>query len=311
MDSIAIGVDVGATKIAAAAVTPSGHVVSARQTATLVEEGPDAVIERIRTEIKALASETGGLLSGVGIGVPGLVNPDEGIVLDAVNMGWHNVLLRAPIAAQLVPNVPVYVENDVRSAARGEALFGAGRGVKDFVLLTLGSGLGSAAMVNGQVIHGAHFFASEAGHLVLDVNGRRCNCGLNGCAETVLSGPGFVATTREFIAAGPPSTLPDKEQLSTHEILVAARQGDVAAMAALDRVGEWLGIVMATASAWLNPERFIIGGGFGLAAFDLIATRARAAYGVRVLRPSQQGVKVVRSQVESSAVGAAALVFAG
>lgn len=310
MESIAIGVDVGATKIATAAVKPSGQVVAARQTATRVGQGPDAVIARIVSEIEALAAERTGRLRGVGVGVPGLVNPIEGIVLDAVNMGWHDVPLRAAIVARLGARVPVHVENDVRGAVRGEALFGAGRGVKDFVLLALGSGLGSAAMVNGQLIHGAHFFASEVGHLVLDVNGRRCNCGLNGCAETVLSGPGLVATTRELLGAGVPSVLQAGDELDAHDILRAAQQGDAAALAALDKVGEWLGVVMATASAWLNPGLFIIGGGFGLAAFDLVLDRARAEYAVRVLPPGQQGVEIVRSQVESSAVGAAALAFA-
>lgn len=310
MGPIAIGVDVGATKIATAAVTPSGQVVATRQAATRVEQGPDAVIARIVSEIEALAAERNERLCGVGVGVPGLVNPVEGIVLDAVNMGWHDVPLRPAIAARLGARVPVHVENDVRSAVRGEALFGAGRGVKDFVLLTLGSGLGSAAMVNGQLIHGAHFFASEVGHLVLDVNGRRCNCGLNGCAETVLSGPGLVATARELLGAGAPSILESGDQLDAHDILRAARKGDAVAIAALDKVGEWLGIIMATALAWLNPGLYIIGGGLGLAAFDLILCRARAEYAIRVLPPAQQGVEIVRSQVESSAVGAAALAFA-
>ena len=126
MESIAIGVDVGATKIAAAVVTPSGQVLAARQMETRVEQGVDSVIARIVSEIQALAAQRTEGLSGVGIGVPGLVNPGEGIVIHAVNMSWHNVPLRAPVAAQLGAHVPVYVENDVRSAARGEALFGAG-----------------------------------------------------------------------------------------------------------------------------------------------------------------------------------------
>ncbi len=309
MEPIAIGVDVGATKIAAAAVSRSGQVLATRQRATQVEQGPDAVVARIAAEIEALVAERAEPVCGVGIGVPGLVNPSDGVVLDAVNMGWARVLLRSQVAAQLALKLPVYVENDVRSAARGEALFGAGRGVNDFVLLALGSGLGSAALVNGQMVHGAHFVAPELGHLVLDVNGRRCNCGLNGCAETVLSGPGLIATMREFLAVGIPSSLRDIEPLSTRDILEAARQGDAAACAALGKVGEWLGIVMATASAWFNPLRFIIGGGFGLAAFDLIEKPALAQYRVRVLRAGQQGVELVPSQVDSSAVGAAALAF--
>lgn len=311
METIAIGVDVGATKIATAAVTREGQVLAARQTATEVGQGPDAVIARIVADIEALAAGRNEKLSGVGVGVPGLVNPVDGIVINAVNMGWQDVPLRAQVQTRLGLQVPVHIENDVRSAARGEALFGAGRGVQDFVLITIGSGLGSAAMVNGHLIHGARFFASEAGHLVLDVNGRRCKCGLNGCAETVLSGPGLVATTREFLSVGTLSMLQNHDSMMPHEVLQAARQRDAAAMAALNKVGEWLGLIMATASAWLNPARFVIGGGLGLAAFDLISPPALAAYRVRVLPASRDGVEMVRSQVQSSAVGAAALVFAG
>lgn len=311
MEPIAIGVDVGATKIATAAVSQDGQVLATRQRPTAVHDGPEAVIARIVAEIEALAAERAEPVCGVGIGVPGLVNPKDGIVLSAVNMGWSGIALRSGVATQLESKWPVHVENDVRSAARGEALLGAGRGINDFVLFTLGSGLGSAAMVNGQLIHGAHFVAPELGHLVLDVNGRRCNCGLNGCAETVLSGPGLIATTREFLALGLASTLVDSQHLTTHEVLQAARRGDAAANAALAKLGEWLGIVMATASAWLNPLRFIIGGGLGLAAFDLISQPALAEYQIRVLRASQEGVELVPSQVDSSAVGAAALAFAG
>ncbi len=304
----AIGVDVGATKIAVALVTRAGHAVSTRQTETRVQDGTDAVIRRMASEVDALAAVADEAVLGVGIGVPGLVNPDAGVVVQAVNMGWTNVPLRERVRAQIGLNVPVRVENDLRGAARGEFLFGAARGVDDFILLAIGSGLGSAAMVRGHVVHGANFFASELGHFVIDPQGRVCTCGLRGCAETVLSGRGLIDTTREFLQADFSSSL-NANDLTTNAILDAARQNDAAACAAIEKMGEWLGIVMATASAWLNPARMIIGGGLGLAAFDLLYKPARESYSQRVLKASQQGVELVHSQVESSAVGAAALVL--
>lgn len=304
----AIGVDVGATKIASAIVTRDGVVQATRQTATRVEQGADMVIRRIADEINALMQQDGGEISGIGVGVPGLVNPEAGIVIDAANMRWQNIALREPLVALLDANLSVYVENDVRGAARGEFLFGAARGVNDFVLLTIGSGLGTAAMVNGQIIHGAYFFASEAGHFVIDPQGRACTCGLRGCAETVVSGRGLIANAREFLQRNYPSVL-DPDALTTTAILDAARANDSAALAALEKMGECLGIVMASASAWLNPARIIIGGGLGNAAFDLLYAPARESYSQRVLRGSQANVEILRSQVESSAVGAAALAF--
>lgn len=306
--TVAIGVDVGATKIASAVVTRTGSIIAARQTATRVEDGVDVVIANIAAEINALANETSEPISGVGIGVPGLVNPDAGIVLTAVNMGWLNVALREQVQQRVTIDAPVRVENDVRGAARGEFLFGAARGCSDFILLTIGSGLGSAAMVNGQIIHGANYFASELGHFVIDPRGDVCTCGLRGCAETVVSGRGLIGTTRELLQKRFPSAL-NPETLTTNSILDAAHVSDPAALAALERMGEWLGVVMASASAWLNPARIIIGGGLGNAAFDLLYAPASESYAQHVLRGSQTGVQIVRSQVESSAVGAAALAF--
>lgn len=304
----AIGVDVGATKIASALVTREGKIAASRQTETRVRDGAPAVMERIAKEIQALAQLAPGTLSGVGIGVPGLVNPLEGIVINAVNMDWRNVALRQEICAHLNLEIPIYVENDLRGAARGEYLFGAAQGVNDFVLLAIGSGLGSAAMVNGQVIHGANYFASELGHFVIDPKGRTCTCGLRGCAETVLSGRGLIDTTREMLAYHLSSKL-DANDLTTNVILEQAQAGDPIALGAIEKMGEWLGIVMATASAWLNPARIIIGGGLGLAAFDLLYDPAIESYTQHVLKGSQEGVKILRSQVDSSAVGAAALAF--
>jgi glucokinase len=308
MSEIAIGVDVGATKIASALVTRDGKIIAARQINTDVSGGVDAVVQRIAKEIDALAAQANEKICGVGIGVPGLVNPNQGVVITAVNMGWHNVALRDQVRRRIGVEVPVQVENDVRVATRGEFLFGAARGIQDFCLLYIGSGLGSAAMVNGSVIHGANYFASELGHFVIEPNGRVCTCGLRGCAETVLSGRGLMDTTREVLPKYPASSL-DIRVLTTNSILGAARAGDPAARAAIQKMGEWLGIIMATASAWLNPARIILGGGLGIAAFDLLYAPARASYAQRVLKGSQEGVELVRSQVDSSAVGAAALVL--
>jgi predicted NBD/HSP70 family sugar kinase len=135
-----------------------------------------------------------------------------------------------------------------------------------------------------------------------------CTCGLRGCAETVLSGRGLIATTRELLLKRFPSSL-DAETLTTNDILDAAFKSDPAALGAIEKMGEWLGVVMASASAWLNPARMIIGGGLGNAAFDLLLPPASETYAQRVLRGSQTGVQIVRSQVESSAVGAAALAL--
>lgn len=308
-NAVAIGVDVGATKIASALVTREGNVIAARQTETRVHDGAEKIFARIAAEVNALAAQTRAPVAGVGIGTPGWVNPEHGMVLSAVNMDWENVALAQEIRARLVFDAAVHVQNDVKAAALGERLFGAARGTRDFFLLTIGSGLGSAAMANGALLHGARFLASELGHLVIDPQGRLCNCGHHGCAETVLSGRGLIAETRAALARGVPSQFHASDDLTTHEIIAAAARGDAAACAAFHVMGEWLGIVIAAGVAWLNPARVILGGGLGLAAYDLLMPIAQQEVARRVLPGSDAKLMYARSEVTSSAVGAVALAF--
>ncbi|MBI4673080.1 MAG: ROK family protein [Chloroflexi bacterium] len=308
-DALAIGVDVGATKIASALVARDGSVLAARQTETRVRDGGDALFARIAAQVNALASQANAPLAGVGVGAPGWVNPAQGVVLNAVNMNWENVALAQAIQTRLAVATSVYVQNDVKAAALGEWLFGAARGARDFFLLTIGSGLGSAAMANGALLDGAQFLASELGHLAIDPHGRLCNCGHSGCAETVLSGRGLIAETRAALARGIASQLRDAAALTTHEIIAAALQDDAAACAALQVMGEWLGIVIASGVAWLNPARVILGGGLGIAAYDVLMPIAQPEVMRRVLPGSDRDLMYARVQVTSSAVGAAALAF--
>lgn len=303
---VAIGIDVGATKIAGALVTETGGVLASHQVATNASDGIAIVVQHIAEMVLSLAGQADGGLAGVGIGTPGLVNAETGVSLRAVNLHWENVPL-ADMVRAYVP-YPVRVENDVRAWALGERAFGAARGVDDFVLLTLGTGLGSAIVTGGQLVHGAHFLASELGHVVIDPNGRPCSCGLRGCAETIASGTGAAAVTRVLIEQGIPSEL-DQTELDGKKIVAGARNNDQAALAAMQIVGEGLGQVMAWCAVALNPARIIIGGGFGLAAFEWIVPPAQRALSKRALAPSLEHLEIVRSQVASSAVGAAALVL--
>jgi len=305
----AIGVDLGATKIASALVTRKGNVIATRQTETRVSDGAEVIFARIAAEINALVAQTGAPIAGIGIGTPGWVDPEHGMVLSAVNMDWENVALAHGIRARLALDTAVHVQNDVQAAALGEWLFGAARGARDFILLTIGSGLGSAALANGALLYGARFLASELGHFVIDPNGRLCNCGHHGCAETVLSGRGLIAETRAALARGVPSQLRDSDDLTTHEIIAAAAREDDAACAAFYVLGEWLGIVIASGVTWLDPARVIVGGGLGLAAYDLLMPLAQQEVTRRVLPGSDAKMIYARSQVTSSAVGAAALAF--
>lgn len=309
---LAIGIDLGATKIAAALVNAQGEPVAEARALTHAATGIPAVMARLADVVEELLNQTTGPVLGIGIGTPGLVDGAAGIVRNAVNLGWHEValahLVKQEVAARTRINLPVYVENDANGQAVGELVFGAGRGQRDFMLLTLGSGLGGGLIANGRLVAGATHTAAELGHLSLDPSGRPCACGLRGCVETVVSGPGLVKTVRELTATlQAPWAMAD--DLRAEDVITAARGSDPLALAAVNQTARWLGMALAAVVAITNPATVIIGGGLGLSAFDLLLPGVRSELARRTLAQSHRDLLIVPAQVTSSAVGAAALVW--
>jgi glucokinase len=306
----AIGVDLGATKIATALVSPSGDVIASRQILTAADEGPEAVLNRLAAEIDALTRQSPDPVAGIGIGSPGRVDPVKGVIRDAVNMGWDEVHLVEGVRGRLKQELPIWLQKDANATALGEYYFGAGRGCRDFVFISIGSGLGGGIIADGHVFSGAFGQASELGHLSLDPQGRYCVCGLRGCAETVASGPGLVAVARDrLLQAGGTTNLTLVDGLTPAGILNAAREGNDWARGALDEVGATLGAVLGVCMAVLNPARFVIGGGLGLAAFDFLVPPARRELARRVPNSIYYDLQIIPSRLASSAIGAACLVW--
>lgn len=314
--SVAIGIDLGATKVAGALVNDQGQTLAEARALTDAKAGEATVMARIAEVVAQLLAQAPRLTTepvmGVGIGSPGLVDGAAGIVRDAVNLGWREVPL-ATLATIAITNrtgqtLPVWVENDANSQAVGELIFGAGRGLNSFALVAIGTGLGGGIIANRHLIAGATYTAAEMGHLSLDPdNGRVCACGLRGCVETVVSGPGLVKTVRELLAKGEPSALP--AEFTAEAVVEAARHGDALAAAALQETARWLGIALAAYVVLLNPDAIIIGGGLGESAFDLLIPTARIELARRALPQSYARLQIVPAQVVSSATGAAALVW--
>ena len=313
--SVAIGIDLGATKVAGVLVNEQGQTLAEGRALTNAKAGAETVIARITEVVAQLLTQAPNVstepVMGVGIGSPGLVDGAAGIVRDAVNLGWREVPL-ADLAAKAIASdtgrtLPVWVENDANSQAVGELIFGAGRGLHSFALVAIGTGLGGGMIANRQLIAGATYTAAEMGHLSLDPDtGRLCACGLRGCVETVVSGPGLVKTVREMIK-GEHTSLPT--EFTAEEVVSAARQGDALASAALQKTARWLGIALAAYVVLLNPDAIIIGGGLGESAFDLLVPSARIELARRALPQSYARLQIVPAQVVSSATGAAALVW--
>ena len=312
-DLLAIGVDLGGTKIASVLVSPNGEVLTARQALTGPADGPEAVLDRLAAEIDALAAQAPDRLAGVGIGSPGWGDYRAGVIHKALNLGWTDVKLVSGVTTRLRHALPIWLEKDTHASTLGEYYFGAGRGCADFVYIAVGTGLGSGVIVNGQLAYGAERIGADLGHISLDPHGRPCTCGLRGCAETILSGLGLVSAVSDLLAQAHPASLLDgwlcDQDLTPALILEAARKGDPVAATAFTEAGAALGFIIAVSAAAFNPARVVIGGGLGVAAFDLLAPPARAELACRIPPSRWENVQIVPSQLVSSAIGAACLVW--
>jgi len=309
----AIGIDIGATKIASVLLSEKGELVESSQMLTLAHEGTQVVLDKVADQILNLAQQSPGHIAGVGIGSPGKVDSDLGVVYNAVNLGWTEVNLTEEIANRIdrLANVlPVWIQKDANLSALGEYYFGACQSCSDFVYLGIGSGLGAGIISNGHLITGGDWYAADVGHLSVDPDGPLCVCGGHGCAETIASGPGLVRVTGQMLAnSSARSMLTDKTKLTPAEVLAAAGENDLLALESLAEVGRVLGLIMSACSAILNPSRFVVGGGLGLAGFDFIIPAARKELLRRTIPESRALLEIIPSRVESPAIGSACLVW--
>ncbi|MCA0456181.1 MAG: ROK family protein [Chloroflexi bacterium] len=308
-DSLAIGVDIGGTKIAYGLVDRQGAVHAAHRLPTLPEEGTEAVINRIVQGIEHMLTLTDAPIVGIGMGSPGQINPHTGVVYLATNLDWHNVELVQGVRQRLSRDIPVWLHNDANASAMGEMLFGAAKGCSDFLILTVGTGLGGAAISGGKLLLGGKFVAMEVGHIPVIPNGRLCRCGALGCPEMYASGTGMMAGLEDHLPHYPFSVLADKENVSTEDILAAAREGDALGVLLVDEIVNGLLAVTVPIIGLLDPLRVVVGGGLGLAAWDLLGERLTNRLHEELSQTVFEDIPVVKSEVLSSAVGAASLVW--
>ena len=309
-DPLAIGVDVGGTKIGFALIDRHGHVRAASRVPTRVSEGAQAILDQIGEGIRALLSTTTQPIAGIGIGCPGYIDLASGVVRQASNLGWwEDVPLRAGIRQRLTIDCPIWLGIDANANMLGELYFGAARGYHDVLYVTIGTGLGGSAVVGGKLVVGANAYAMEIGHVQLDAAGRLCRCGMRGCPEMYVSGIGLLAGLREHLPRYPHSALAQIADLSPAHILDAARAQDELALAVVAEAQEWLFRTLAFCVSLFNPELLVIGGGLGLAATDFFIRPAIGQIARRTVAMSHHKLRVLAAQVNNSATGAACLVW--
>ena len=266
MANFAIGVDLGGTNMRIAAVDESGRILEIITTSTEVARGRDYVIDEMTAAIKKLAAKyaNAGRLAGVGIGVPGIIDMGTGMLRESPNLpGWSNYPVREEIERRL--GSTVVLENDANAAALGEFWLGAGRGMTDLCMLTLGTGVGGGLILNGKVWQGMTGMAGELGHITVDREGHPCGCGSRGCVEQYASATAIKRMALEKIGEGHAPQLAlamerDKVITAKHVFELAA-SGDQAAVEIFRTVGESLGVVIGGLINALNLPMYVVGGG--------------------------------------------------
>ncbi|MFQ6091161.1 MAG: ROK family protein [bacterium] len=311
-EATAIGVDIGGTNLRAAVVDTDGRVSHEVSLPTMAEQGVETVLGQIREAISQVLAESEYKVSGIGVGCPGLVDPRRGIVRDSPNLrGWDEVPLGDEIHEAF--GVPTVVANDVNAMAVGEFQHGAGRGFRDLICLTLGTGVGGAFIADGRLYTGFLGTAGEIGHITVEPNGPQCNCGNRGCLESLIGAAAIVERTvmrlRDSEARSHLSDY-DRSTLTPKLIAQAAQRGDELAAEVLGQVGEYLGIVLAGLVNFLNPQTIIIGGGVARAG-ELIFGPVRETVKRRAFALPAEKVRILPAELggEAGVIGAATLVF--
>ena len=277
--SLAIGVDVGGTKVAAGVVDSGGRILAKLKRSTPAASPPrtEQVIAGVVTEL--LASHE---VAAIGLAPAGFVDSERATMLFAPNLAWRDEPLKQRVEERL--GRTVMVENDANASAWAEARYGAARGYRDVMFVALGTGIGAAILIGGELYRGRWGIAGEPGHVRVVPDGRLCGCGNRGCWEQYASGNALVAEAREFARRTPEGASRllqlgggTPEGISGPEITQAATEGDPAALRCFQTVGGWLGQGLADLAAILDPACFVIGGGVSEAG-DLLLDPARAAF---------------------------------
>jgi glucokinase len=306
----AIGVDIGGTKCAFALIDRAGSLLESHQVPTTAQRDSREILDDIASGINSFLDRYPGRVSGIGIGTPGYIVPESGVVLGAVNLGWKELDLKKEIRSRLEGNLPIRIRKDADASLIGEYAFGAARGKKEILYVCVGSGLGGAMMSGGRLLTGASGMTVDIGHVFLYPNGRRCACGMVGCAETVVSGPGLIAEVYQLNTGMRQSARFFREKpLTPAEILDAARSGDEVALQACVNLATGLGQILAMCISILNPEIIVLAGGLMLAARDIIEPYALQEMQRHSLPHCRRDLKIVMSGLACSAIGAASLVW--
>ena len=312
-----IGIDLGATNIKSLLMDKEGKILVSDKRPSLGNEGKEKVISQIISSIKTLQKEEVKLgisqFLGIGIGSPGPLNVEEGIIYQSPNIpGWQNVPLVRILEGKI--HLPVFLENDANAAALGEWWKGAGKGFSYILLLTLGTGIGGGAIINGKVYRGARGCGMELGHMIIKEGGMICGCGARGCLEAYASATAVVKRAKAIIKQGHKSYLSqlikDMDDLTCEDVFKAASKKDELALLIVEETARYLGTGIGNLLNIFNPDVVILAGGM-VKAKEVLFNPVEKYTRLNCLKSCWEMVKIVPAKLgeNSGAVGACATVL--
>jgi|SRR5581483_9589576 len=301
MRAYSVGIDLGGTNLRVAAIDASGQVLARTSHPAVYTSGPERVVAEIRDAVRSISSQQGpGGLRGVGIGVPGFIDIEAGVVVGTANLpGFQGFPIRDEIQKAL--GTPIALENDANAAALGEMWMGAGKDVKDLILITLGTGIGGGIIVDGKVLHGFLGMAGEVGHMTVFADGNPCGCGNCGCLEKHASATAIAAMGRMMHFSG---------EVTAERVYELALQGNDRAKLIFESVGRALGIALANLVNLFNFPLYLLSGG-PLPAWDMFAPTMFQEIAKRSFTFGRNGTRIEKAVLGADAglYGAAYLPY--
>jgi glucokinase-like ROK family protein len=311
-----VGIDLGTLNTIAAVVDLEGKIVERVEHPTNGEKNRDDVIERVKTAIHEVISASNlnlQKIAGIGLAVPGLVDSKKGMILFIPNFGWKDTPLREILEEEF--HTPIFIDNNANAMALSEAQFGIGRGVKNFICVNIGIGIGSGVIINREIYRGETECTGEIGHTTVDYNGPKCSCGNNGCLEVMAAGPAIARRAVKAIREGRKTVITELVEENLNQITAAvvaraANQDDRLAREIMEKTGEYLGTGIANIINLFNPQMVIIGGGVAQAG-SLIFDPLKRTMKKRAFSVPAKVVKIATPSLgrDCTVIGAASLVL--
>jgi glucokinase len=314
-----VGVDLGGTNIVAGALAEDGSdLIALRSEPTRADQGAEAVVDRIvrmiDTVIAETIAQTGAKrddMIGIGVGAPGPLDRERGIVVTTPNLGWTNYPLRDAISEKA--RLPVRIDNDANCATLGEWWLGAAKGASNVIGMTIGTGIGGGIIIGGRLYHGSSDVAGEIGHATIDITGRRCKCGNYGCLEAYASGPSIADRAREAVSGDDEAMLMrmvggDPHKITAATVYEAAKRGDDAALDVVRETARFLGAGIANLLNIFNPEVVVVAGGVTQAG-DTLFLPLRREVKKRAFKPAVEACEIVPGTLTAAGVVGAVAAY--